>query len=183
MTIYYISQGIGLVAIACSLLSFQAKKRSGIMAMQMLASMLFCIKLFMLGAWTGACLDLISFFRTLIFANNQKKWASSPLWLVFFATVMVVTGIFTWESSLSILAILGALLSTLALWMKKEKHIRLISLLVGACWIVYYIPFKDFTGIASETIAMLSIIIALLRFRAKKKNADEAPEKEAAPFE
>ena len=95
---YFISQGIGLVAIACSLLSFQAKKRSGIMAMQMSASMLFCIKLFLLGAWTGACLDLISFFRTLIFANNQKKWASSPLWLVFFATVMVVTGIFTWES-------------------------------------------------------------------------------------
>lgn len=169
--LYYISQGIGLIAIACSLLSFQAKKRSGIMALQMSASMLFCIKLFLLGAWTGACLDLISFFRTLVFANNQKKWASSPLWLLFFATVMVVTGIFTWQSALSILAILGALLSTLALWMKKEKHIRLISLLVGSCWIVYYIPFKDFTGIASEAIAMLSILIALLRFAGEKKDA------------
>lgn len=71
--LYYVSQGIGLIAIACSLLSFQAKKRSGIMALQMSASMLFCIKLFMLGAWTGAVLDLISFFRTMIFANNQKK--------------------------------------------------------------------------------------------------------------
>ena len=169
--LYYISQGVGLVAIVCSLLSFQAKKRSGIMAMQMSASMLFCIKLFLLGAWTGACLDLISFFRTLIFANNQKKWASSPLWLLFFATVMVVTGIFTWESPLSLLAILGALFSTLALWMKKEQYIRLISLLVGCCWIIYYIPFKDFTGIASESIAIISILIALLRFKSKKDDA------------
>jgi signal transduction histidine kinase len=172
--LYYISQGIGLVAIACSLLSFQAKKRSGIMALQMTASMLFCIKLFLLGAFTGACLDLISFFRTLIFANNQKKWASSPLWLAFFAAVMVATGILTWESPLSILAIFGALFSTLALWMKKETHIRLISLLVGCCWIVYYIPFKDFTGIASEAIAMLSILISLLRFARKKQENEES---------
>lgn len=87
---------------------------------------------------------------------------------------MVVTGIFTWQSALSLLAIFGALLSTLALWMKKENHIRLISLLVGCCWIVYYIPFKDFTGIASEAIAMLSIIIALLRFASKKKDTETA---------
>lgn len=175
MLLYYISQGVGLVAIVCSLLSFQSKKRKGIMMLQMTASFLFMIKLFLLGAWTGACLDLISFFRTLVFANNQKKWASSPLWLAFFAIVMVITGIFTWESALSLLAICGALLSTLALWAKKENHIRLLSLLVGLCWIVYYIPFKDFTGIASELLAITSILIALLRFKQKKPapSADE----------
>ena len=88
---------------------------------------------------------------------------------------MVVTGIFTWQSALSLLAIFGALLSTLALWMKKENHIRLISLLVGCCWIVYYIPFKDFTGIASELLAMLSILIGLIRFT-RKKESNEATE-------
>ena len=118
---YYISQGLGIIAIVCSLLSFQAKKRSGIMALQISASLLFCTKLFLLGAFTGACLDLISVFRTLIFANNQRKWASSPLWLLFFALLMVATGIYTWQSPLDLLAILGALFSTLALWMKKEN--------------------------------------------------------------
>ena len=132
----WFAQIVGIVGIVFSLLSFQFKERKYIMLAQMIASLLFSSQLFLVGAFTGGCLDLISFIRTLIFSNNSKKWASSPLWLYFFIVVMIVTGVFTWQDGWSILPILGSILSTLALWMKKEKNIRLISLLVGPCWIV-----------------------------------------------
>ena len=89
----------------------------------MTASLMFSAQLFMVGAITGGCLDMISFVRTLIFANNSKKWASSPLWLVGFICVMIATGIMTWENAWSILPIMGSILSTVALWMKKEKDL------------------------------------------------------------
>lgn len=163
------AQIVGIFGIVLSLLSFQLKQRKYIMLFQMTASLMFSTQLFMVGAITGGCLDLISFVRTLIFANNSKKWASSPLWLVGFILVMIATGIMTWENLWSILPIMGSILSTVALWMKRERNIRLVSLLVGPCWMVYNVVTGAYTGALSEVIAMTSIVIGLLRHDRKKK--------------
>lgn len=157
------AQIVGIAGIVFSLLSFQLKKRKHIMLFQMTASLMFSAQLFMVGAITGGCLDLISFVRTLIFANNSKKWASSSWWLVGFIGVMIATGLLTWQSAWSILPIIGSVLSTVALWMKKEKHIRLVSLLVGPCWMVYNVATGAYTGALNELLAMASIVIGLLR--------------------
>ena len=165
------AQLVGIFGIALSLLSFQLKKRKHIMLFQMTASLMFSGQLFMVGAITGGCLDLISFIRTLIFANNSKKWASSKLWLYSFLVIMVVTGILTGKDCWSLLPIAGSILSTVALWMKQERHIRLISLLVGPCWLVYNLVTGAYTVALNEVLAMASIIISLIRHDRKKENA------------
>ena len=157
------AQIVGAFGILFSLLSFQFVKRKYILLSQMTASLLFSLQLFMVGAITGGCLDMISFVRSLIFLNNQKKWASSKLWLVGFIVVMISTGILTWENAWSILPIIGSVLSTVALWMKEGKHIRMISLLVGPCWLVYNIINGAYTGAFNELLAMTSIVIGLIR--------------------
>ena len=157
------AQIVGAFGILFSLLSFQFAKRKYILLSQMTASLLFSLQLFMVGAITGGCLDMISFVRSLIFLNNQKKWASSRLWLVGFILVMIVTGILTWENAWSILPIIGSILSTVALWMKEGKHIRMLSLLVGPCWLVYNIINGAYTGAFNELLAMTSIVIGLIR--------------------
>ena len=157
------AQIVGAFGILFSLLSFQFVKRKYILLSQMTASLLFSLQLFMVGAITGGCLDMISFVRSLIFLNNQKKWASSKLWLVGFIVVMISTGILTWENAWSILPIIGSVLSTVALWMKEGKHIRMISLLVGPCWLVYNIINGAYTGAFNELMAMTSIVIGLFR--------------------
>lgn len=168
------AQIIGLIALVCSLLSFQQKKRNRIMIFQMTASLLFSAQLFMLGAVTGGCLDLISFTRSLIFSKNDKKWASSPAWLGVFIGVMIITGVMTWESAWSLLPTAGSVLSTAALWMKSEKRIRLISLSAGPCWLAYNIANGAYTGALNEILAMTSIVIALVRHDAgrSRKAAD-----------
>ena len=123
------AQIVGIFGIALSLLSFQLKKRKHIMLFQMTASLMFSGQLFMVGAITGGCLDLISFIRTLIFANNSKKWASSKLWLYSFLVIMVVTGILTGKDCWSLLPIAGSILSTVALWMKQEHAKGVYSIL------------------------------------------------------
>lgn len=140
----------------------------------MTASLLFSSQLFLLGAITGGCMDFISFIRTLIFSNNNKKWASSPLWLVGFCLLMVVTGIITWSSWWDVLPILGSILSTIALWMKSERKIRLISLSVGPCWLIYNLIKGAWSGALNEVLAMLSIIIGYFRNDVKrnKKNVE-----------
>lgn len=157
------AQIVGAFGILFSLLSFQFVKRKHILLSQMTASLLFSLQLFMVGAITGGCLDMISFIRTLIFLNNQKKWASSKLWLLGFIVIMTATGVFAWENGWSILPIVGSILSTVALWMKNGKQIRMISLLVGPCWLVYNIVNGAYTGAFNELLAMTSIVIGLIR--------------------
>ena len=157
------AQIVGTVGIILSLLSFQFSKRKHIMLFQMLASLLFSAQLFMVGAITGGCLDLISFVRTLIFSNNTKQWAKSKLWLFGFILLMIVTGVLTWKDWWSMLPIIGSVLSTVALWMAKEKHIRLLSLAVGPCWFIYNMVKGAYTGALNEVFAMTSIVIGMLR--------------------
>jgi len=166
------AQIVGIVGMVLSLLSFQLKKRKHIMLFQMTASLMFSAQLFMVGAITGGCLDMISFIRTLIFANNNKKWASSKWWLFGFIAVMIATGLLTWKDGWSVLPIIGSILSTVALWMKQEKHIRLISLTVGPCWMVYNGVTGAYTGALNELLAMTSIVIGLIRHDRKKLTID-----------
>ena len=168
------AQAVGLIGIACSLISFQYKKREKVMLFQMIASAMFCIQLFMVGAVTGGCIDSISFVRTAIFSQNDKKWASSPIWLYVFIIAMIGTGILTWQDGWSILPILGSVLSTIALWMKKASHIRIVSLFVGPCWLVYNIVHGAYTGAVNELLAMASIIIGIVRHDEKKSSENKA---------
>lgn len=169
---YYVAQIVGLVGLVLSLLSFQQSNRKRIMIFQMIASLSFSAQLFMLGAITGGCLDIISFVRTLIFSKNDKKWAKSPIWLFVFIAIMVITSILTWHNIYSILALAGSVLSTIAFWMKTPKNIRLVSLMVGPCWFVYNILNHAYTGAINELIAMASIVISLLRYDISKKNKE-----------
>ena len=171
-----VAQAIGFVSLILSLASFQMKRRGGILFLQMLASFTCAISLVMLGGISGGILDLVAFSRTLVFSlSDRYKWAKSRLWLPFYFTVIVAVGIITWdtESIGSLFAILGTLLSTVALYMKKERLMRIISLFVGPCWVVYGIIYSSCFGILNEIIAMASIVIALIRLKDAAPRNDE----------
>ncbi|MBE7049394.1 MAG: YgjV family protein [Ruminococcaceae bacterium] len=125
-----IVQGIGVLALICSLISFQQKKRIWLMIFHMSASILSAVQLFLLGAYAGAALDLIAFIRTLIFSfGNRFMRMGLGTWRAIFLGQMLVAGALTFTDIYSLLAILAGCLSTVALSMKKDFHVRLISLL------------------------------------------------------
>ena len=55
--------------------------------------------------------------------------------------------------------------------MKKASHIRLVSLSVGPCWMVYNIVKGAYSGALNELMAMTSIVIGMLRHDRKQKTA------------
>ena len=174
------AQAIGALALILSLLSFQMRKRRTILLFQMLASLSCATSLIMLGGIAGGILDVIAFSRTLVFSLSDKyRWAGSKACLFSYFAIIVAVGILTWEygSIAPLFAILGTLLSTLALFMKSERNIRLISLLVAPPWIAYNLIYSSCFGILNELIAMTSIIIALFRMRKSRSQNIESTTK------
>lgn len=177
-----LAQAIGLLSLILSLISFQQKKRMGILLFQMAASFSCAVSLILLGGIAGGLLDLIAFSRTVVFSlRDRYSWASSPVWLIFYAIVIVAVGILTGEqgSFVSLFAVFGTLFSTVALWMRSEKRMRTISLFAGPCWIAYNLYYSSCFGVLNELIAMTSIVIALIRLRNYGKNSAGAEPKDA----
>ena len=162
---------IGVIGIIFSILSFQHEQRSKVLLFQITASFMFTTQLFLVGAVTGACMDMINFLRSLFFSID-RKWAKSGWWLVLFMLILIIAGILTWDNVYSILPIIGSLLSTIALWMKTSKKIRLISLFSGPCWLIYNIVNGAYSAAINELIAMTSIVIGMLRYDIRKENAE-----------
>ena len=109
-----------------------------------------------------------------MFINNDKKWAKSPVWLVFFIIVSAVSGILTWESWYSFLPPLAMILTTISYWMKDETKIRLITFPSSPCWLIFNIITGSVAGVVTECVVMSSLIIAIIRYdilkKGKKKN-------------
>lgn len=170
-----IAQIIGFGGAGLNFLSFQQSKRRGIIGVQIGAAVLFIIHYIILGidgdgeAFSGAALNFIGLLRSIVFINNHKKWAKSPVWLVVFVVISTVAAILTWEAWYSFLPSAAMILTTVSYWMKSETKIRLITFPSSPCWLVYNIIVGSVAGIVTECIVMTSLIIAIVRYDILKK--------------
>ena len=174
-----VAQAIGFLSLLLSLASFQMKSRSGILALQCLASLSCAVSLIMLGGIAGGILDIVAFSRTVVFSLSDKyRWARCKIWLPFYFILIIAVGIITWDPSGigTLFAIVGTLLSTLALYQKKPQRMRVISLFVGPCWIIYSLIYSSCFGMLNEIIAMVSIVIALWRARSVTGSSPDGAE-------
>lgn len=165
-------QSVGWLALICSSISFLQKRRISLLLWQATATLISSLYLFLLGAYEGACLDLLSFAGKMVFSKGGAVLGISlSFWRIFFLICMLIAGILTWSDIFSLLAILGSCLSLFALSMKSPAKIRLISLLVSPCWIIYNWVYNAYPSILMECIALTSIIIGIIKHDIKKKSA------------
>ncbi len=166
---YILIQLIGFCAMAFGILSFQAKRRNTILLMQMTASILWAVQYLLLGAYTGVALNLVSIFRNLFFTKKGKsRLVDSRLFPIAVMTVFFIAGIATYDGAISLFPTAAMMISTIALYITEERSIRLLSLLVSPLWLIYNIKTGALAGAICETITLISIIVALIRYRKVK---------------
>lgn len=162
--VYYIAQAVGIVGLTFAVISFQKNSNKGILFFQVLAELTFFVHFTLLGAYTGAYMNLIGAVRNLVFYNREKRWAQSKNWVFVFIAVYVIIGILTWKNEFSILPIIAMTLSSIALWIKNPKFTRLIVLPSSPCWLIYNIESSSIAGVLTESFVLSSLIIAIIRF-------------------
>ena len=160
----FIAQGVGLMGAAVIILSYQCKKNQLLFLMQGLGGLLFAVNFLMLGATTAAFLNLVNLFRgaMLAWGNRFKShWFAAGL----IADYTVVT-VFTFESWVSVLILVAQIVSTLTMWSRRGKWIRIGQLaLVSPAWLINNIVCFSVGGIITESISILSVIVSLIRYR------------------
>ena len=135
---------------------------------QILAALFFALNFGMLGAVTGAAMNVTSIVRNIIYYNNDKKFFSGNIWTYICVPVNIAVGILFWESELSVLSIIGMVLNTISLSVKNLQKLRWVMLVLLPFVLVYSFLTCSIGGVINELISKASIVSALIKYRKKK---------------
>lgn len=165
-----IAQILGIIALIITVICYQLNSHKKILICQIAASTLFSIDLFLLGAYTGTLLNIIGICRGVVFYQREKyKWANSKLVPAFFMVAAAVCVAVTYKSPVDLIPLIGIESTTIALYVKNPKYIRLFTLPSPPSWLVYNVVNGNIGGIMNEIFVFTSIIIAMIRYDIPKR--------------
>ena len=162
-------QAVGVVAMFFSVFSYQMNRHKQIMFMQIVATGLFGLLYFMLGAITGMAACAIGVVRGFVFYHKDKKWARWNGFIVLFIIAFIISGILTWQGPLSVLMIVAFVLSTFSFSFTKPMLVRATILISSPMMLVFDILTGSIGGIINEILVEVSSVVGLLRYDIKWK--------------
>ena len=115
---------------------------------------------FLLGAYTGSLISLLGATRAYTFSKTNNK--------CFLALFYTIASIITFNGLISIIPLTAALIYTTVTWNKKEKNIRLFSILVFILWFIYDILVKAYVSSITDVVLIISNTIAFYKLDIKK---------------
>ena len=167
-----IAHVLGILAVVTFLLSFQMKTRRNILAVNLTSRFLYIVQYILLGAFEGAVLDFMGFVLSFVAKYKETKFITKHCRIIMIAVnvLLLLTGLALYENIFSLFAILGIIFEVTALWLTKEKNIRILSLLAAPCWLVYNLASTAYGSVVGNVLVIISIGIAMLRLDFKKKD-------------
>ena len=163
---YYLANLFGLLAVALFVLSYQIKSRKKLIAANATSRILYVVQYILLGAFEGALLDVVAFFISLLYQKRDNKIIKRYFVLVVILSnaVIIGVGLTLYQNVFSLLPIFGVIFETLALWFKKERHIRVLSLAGAPFWLAYNLHSAAYGSAIGNVITLVSIFVAILRY-------------------
>ena len=161
---------VGLCAVFFGLLSYQFRRRGGIIACSVVSRVLYVAQYVLLGAFEGAVMDLSAIPASMLAARKHTGFVARHrmLWWLAGNVAVVLIGWLFWENMISLFAIVGVLFEINALWMTKEKYIRLISLCSLPFWMAYNVLCGAWGSVVGNVLMVISIFTALYRHDRKQ---------------
>ena len=156
---------VGLCAVFFGFLSYQFRRRGGIIACSVVSRVLYVAQYVLLGAFEGAVMDLSAIPASMLAARKHTPFVQKhrTIWWLAGNVAVVLIGWIFWENMVSLFAIVGVLFEINALWMTKEKYIRLISLCSLPFWMAYNVLCGAWGSVVGNVLMVISIFTALYR--------------------
>ena len=172
-----IGQIIGVIAVFMTLLSYQMKTNKQLLIVQTIATALFSVHYYLIGAFSGLALNILAIARNLVFYyRDSVKLLSGKAVPWIFAALMAVFGIFPWRGWHTVLITAGIAINTIFLSLPDAQKIRKSILLTSPMVLIYDVFEGSVGGIVNESVAILSSIVGIIRYR--KARSAEATENE-----
>ncbi len=168
-----VAQIIGILGMTSNIISYQFKRRVGVLICLLMGGVLFAINMFMLGAIIGGILNILSVIRSPAYMNLDKRPSQKNILNALFIVLFIVSYIFTFtlfgkEATLpnlvlELLPVIGSIALTVSFSMNTSRAIRIAGFISSPCWLIYNCFVFSIGGILCEVISLISIITAVIR--------------------
>ena len=160
-----IGHALGFVSVGLFFYSYQRTQKRKIMIIQTVATALSCIQYLLIGAFSGFALNIVCIIRNFTFYYRDKNQRTDLISPVLFALCMAVVSIFSWEGIHSLLITLGLVINTVCMGIFDAKNFRKTILISSSLILIYNIFASSYSGILSESISLVSVVIGIIRYR------------------
>lgn len=160
-----IAQGIGFLAMALSVMSFQMNTKKKIIIMQIMTAVVFIAHYSMIGAVTAAVVNFVAIGRNLVFYH--KNIFTGKFWVPLCACIMALCALLSWEGPVSLLMCVGMIFNTLAVAAETPVGTRKMILISSPFVLIYNILVFSLGGIVNEALVIVITTITLMREKQK----------------
>ena len=168
-----VAQAVGIVAMAFNILSYQCKKQSTVIALQLFGGALFSANYLLLGATIGGILNLIAVVRAVVFLFKDKLKTDRLIWFIPFLASYITVYILNFtlfgvaptpfNFIIELLPVIGMTALNIGFRLKNASDVRICGLISSPAWLIYNIAAGSWGGILCEIFTLISIFIGMLR--------------------
>lgn len=166
----FTGQIVGIIATIITAISYQAKTKKWLLIIQSLSIICTFVSYLLLGAMSGFALNVICLVRNVCFFFQKEGKMPIYISTAIFSIAMIVFGIVSWQNVFSLLVIIALVINTIFLSLGKPQLLRYSILLTSPMVLVYNVVVFTIGGILNESLAIISSIIGIIRFRNQNKN-------------
>ena len=160
----------GVLAVTLFLGSYQLKTRKNIIFCNVLSRVLYILQYILLGELIGAVMDISAVPSSMIAEKKEIPFVKRfKIPIIILVNVLIVgLGLMFYENVFSLFPIFGVLFETVALWFTRERSVRIVSFLGAPFWLSYNLICGAYASAVGNVLTMISIILALYRYRTKQ---------------
>ena len=165
-----LAQVLALFAILFWVISILLKNKKNILLMQVIANGIYGIEYLLLGAFSAASMNFLSFLRLLVYYFYALLNIKMPKWILFvFIALVLLFGIITYDGLISLLPIIITVLYTYVFWQNNLNVARIIYIVAAIIWIYYNYEVGAYVGIIGNALEITTGLISLIKYRGGKK--------------
>lgn len=171
---YIISQILTIGVYLILAMSYYSRNRYKILIFNFIALSIKTIVYFLLGAWTGLAMVIISLIMNIIIIVEQKKNKCNTskndiLVLVSIYVLSIVVTLFTYNGFFSLFSVFATMVYIFSVWQKSKSVYKILGIPISILWIIYNIYIKSIFGIILETLLFTCSCIGYITEIRRKK--------------
>ena len=168
---------LGFIAVGLFFYSYQCTQKRKLMVIQTVATALSCVQYLLIGAFSGFALNIVCIIRNFVFYFRDKNQRTELISPVVLSVCIAVASIFSWEGIHSLLITSGLVVNTMCMGICDAKTFRKTILISSALILIYNVFAFSYSGILSESISLLSVVIGIIRYRSTQTISTKAKAK------
>lgn len=162
-------QILGIVAIVLGFLTYQFKSEKSLLLVHLSTSAVFMLHYLLIGAISGCVLNGVGILRDIVYFNKEKINLGAKKLSAILTVFMTIVGLFSWQGIHSLLVIAGIAIHSYCLSFNDAQSVRKSIMITCPMVLLYDVFVFSIGGIIYESVAMISAMIGIIRYR-KSKN-------------